>query len=110
MPANLVPHALALGAHVELWRDGVHQQDAVVFRHDRNGTYRLLHEATSTYVTAYPNELKLPGELAVAYEVSREDGTVFFVEKEKHARDLASQFDGWEYRPVNWASRKAVAP
>jgi hypothetical protein len=109
MPNHLVPHAFAVGTHVELWRDGVHQQDAVIFRHDRNGTYRLLHEATRTYVSAYPSELRLPGELKVAYEVSREDGTVFFVEEEEAARELAESFMGWEFRPVRWDSRKVVA-
>jgi hypothetical protein len=81
----------------------------VIFRHDRNGSYRLLHEATRTYVTAYPSELRLPGDLAVAYEVSREDGTVFFVEEEAAARELAESFKGWEYRPVRWASRTVEA-
>jgi hypothetical protein len=100
-----VPHVHPVGTHVELWRDGVHQQDAVVFRHDRNGTYRLEHAATKTYVTAYPEELRLPGALLTAYEVSREDGTVFFVDTMEHAKRLHEQY-GLEWTPVNWAGRQ----
>lgn len=100
-----VPHVHAVGTHVELWRDGVHQQDAVVHRHDRNGTYRLEHSATKTYVTAYVHELRLPGQLEVAYEVSRHDGTVFYVDTEAHAVRLHELF-GMEYSAVNWAGRQ----
>lgn len=100
-----VPHVHPVGTHVELWRDGVHQQDAVVFRHDRNGTYRLEHQPSKTYVTAYGHELRLPGALEVAYEVSRADGTVFYVDSEEHAKRLHEEF-GLEFQPVNWAGRE----
>jgi hypothetical protein len=105
MPNHLVPHVHPVGTVVELWRDGVHQQDAVVFRHDRNGTYRLEHQPTKTYVTAYLEELRLPGALEVAYEVSREDGTVFYVDTEEHAKRLHEQY-GLTFQRVNWAGRE----
>ena len=100
-----VPHVHAVGTHVELWKDGVHQQDAVVFRHDRNGTYRLEHQPTKTYVTAQLHELRLPGALEVAYEVSRADGTVFYVDTVEHAQRLEEQY-GLTFQPVNWAGRQ----
>lgn len=101
-----VPHALPVGTAVELWRDGVFQQDAVVFRHDRNGTYRLLHEASQTYVTAYPEELKLPGT-GWAYEVSRPDGTVFFVDRLELSKKLENS--GMSVRLIDWSSRAVMA-
>lgn len=54
-------HAIPLGAPVIVTRDGVRQSWRVtVFRHDRNGAYRLAFP-DGTYVTAYPSELAVIG-------------------------------------------------
>lgn len=52
-------HTIPLGTPVRVTRGGVVQPWRVeVFRHDRNGTYRLLDRETMTYVTAHGDEVE----------------------------------------------------
>jgi hypothetical protein len=52
-------HTIAVGTPVRVTRYGVVQPWAVeVFRHDRNGTYRLRFVDTDTYVTAHADEVE----------------------------------------------------
>jgi len=52
-------HSIPVGTPVRVTREGVVQPWAVVvFRHDRNGTYRLHFPANDTYVTAHAAEVE----------------------------------------------------
>jgi len=52
-------HDIPVGTPVRVTRGGVVQAwDVVVFRHDRNGTYRLRFVEAGTYVTAHADEVE----------------------------------------------------
>ena len=52
-------HLIPIGTPVTVTRSGVVQpwRGMVVFRHDRNGTYRLHDTETDTYVTVTASEI-----------------------------------------------------
>lgn len=52
-------HTIPVGTPVIVTRGGVVQPwaDAVILRHDRNGTYRLHFTETDTYTTVHSGEI-----------------------------------------------------
>jgi hypothetical protein len=51
-------HAIAIGTPVRVTRNGVVQPwNTIVYRHDRNGTYRLRFPENDTFVTVHADEI-----------------------------------------------------